>query len=212
MKITKFGHCCLLIEENGVRILTDPGNFTVDQNAQKNIDILLITHEHEDHFHVDSVKLLVANNPNMVVVTNKSVGKLLDEKGIKYEVVAEGQTATHKNILLEGYGHKHAIIYDDFGQVENTGYFINNKLFYPGDAFTNPGKAVDVLAVPAGGPWMKVSEAIEYAKSIHPNSCFPVHDGMFQPTVNFNVYILNAFLTKAGIKFVSIALDKETEF
>ncbi|MBI2052837.1 MAG: MBL fold metallo-hydrolase, partial [Candidatus Ryanbacteria bacterium] len=28
MKITKFGHCCLLIKENGVRILTDPGTYS----------------------------------------------------------------------------------------------------------------------------------------------------------------------------------------
>lgn len=50
MKITKFGHCCLLIEENGVRILTDPGTYSTQQSEVKNIDFVLITHEHADHF------------------------------------------------------------------------------------------------------------------------------------------------------------------
>ena len=58
MKITKFGHCCLLIEENGVRILTDPGTYSTQQSEVKNIDFVLITHEHADHFHIDSLKAL----------------------------------------------------------------------------------------------------------------------------------------------------------
>ncbi len=28
MKIKKIGHCCLIIETKGVRIMTDPGTFT----------------------------------------------------------------------------------------------------------------------------------------------------------------------------------------
>ena len=49
MKITKFGHSCLLVEENGVRILFDPGSYSTAQNDVKNIDVVLITHEHSDH-------------------------------------------------------------------------------------------------------------------------------------------------------------------
>lgn len=31
--------------------------------------------------------------------------------------------------------------------VQNTGYFINDKLFYPGDALTNPNKEIEILAL-----------------------------------------------------------------
>lgn len=55
MKITKLGHCCLVIEEAGQKILTDPGTFTTSQNDMTDINILLITHEHADHYHLDSV-------------------------------------------------------------------------------------------------------------------------------------------------------------
>ena len=85
MKITKFGHCCLLIEENNLRILTDPGNYSTAQNDIKNIDIVLITHEHPDHFHVESLKKLLENNPQAKIITNNGVGALLKELNIEYQ-------------------------------------------------------------------------------------------------------------------------------
>lgn len=212
MKITKYGHCCLLIEEAGVRILTDPGSFTTEQSTVRNIDIILITHEHQDHLHIDSVKKLVANNPKAVLITNASVGKVLDTQGIKFQIVADKQKASVKDILIEGFGTDHAIIYKDYGLVENTGYFINNKLFYPGDAFTNPGKPIEVLALPAGGPWLLVSRAVDYAKELKPKSCFPVHDGMIIPSGHFALQIFQVFLGQANINFVRIENNKETEF
>ena len=42
MKITKFGHSCLLIEENGVRILTDPGTYSTQQSEVKNLELLKV--------------------------------------------------------------------------------------------------------------------------------------------------------------------------
>src|SRR4051812_27786091 len=56
MKIKKLGHCCLVIETKGIRIMTDPGNYSTLQADEKNIDIILITHEHTDHLHIESLK------------------------------------------------------------------------------------------------------------------------------------------------------------
>ena len=178
MNIRKFGHCCLLIEEKGVRILTDPGTFTSEQDNIKGIDIILITHEHQDHFHVPSVKAMLRNNPHAEVVTNHSVGKLLEKEHLPFRVVGDGERATIKGIVIEGIGTAHAIIHPELPGVENTGYFLAGKLFYPGDAFTVPEKYTDVLALPTAGPWMKVSEAIDYARAVKPRICFPVHDAV----------------------------------
>ena len=66
MNVTKLDHCCLLINHKGLRILTDPGHYTVDlQNRLKNIDIILITHEHQDHLHTESLHELIKNNPKV---------------------------------------------------------------------------------------------------------------------------------------------------
>src|SRR3989344_8288364 len=158
MKVTKFGHCCLLIETEGLRILTDPGSYSTAQNDVRNIDVILITHEHADHIHIPSLKNCIKNNPNVKVITNKGVAKLLDSDGIKYELVEHNQKTTIKGVLIEGFGEKHADMYKTITPVINTGYFISNKLFYPGDAFYNPLKPVDILALPVAGHWMKLSE------------------------------------------------------
>jgi L-ascorbate metabolism protein UlaG (beta-lactamase superfamily) len=87
MKITKIGHCCLLIEEARKRIMTDPGMFTVGEHELENIDIIVYTHEHGDHFHLESLKELVAKNPEVTIIANSAVGKLLEEAEITYETL-----------------------------------------------------------------------------------------------------------------------------
>lgn len=177
MNITKLGHCCLVIELPGLKILTDPGSYTTAQNELKNVGVVLITHEHPDHLHVESVKQIIHSNPNATIITNSAVSKILSEAGIKSSLIEHGQSQKIKNISIEGFGEKHAVIYRTLPQVQNTGYFIENRFFYPGDALYNPGKPVEILALPVAGPWLKIAEAIDYAKEVKPTVCFPVHDG-----------------------------------
>lgn len=210
MKFTKFGHCCMLIEENGLRILTDPGNYTTAQNEVKNIDVVLITHEHPDHFHVESLKIVLANNPQAKVITNSGVGVLLEKEGITYTLVDDGKTITEKGVLIEGFGKEHAIIYKTWKMVENTSYFIAGRLFYPGDAFYNPNRPVEMLALPVAGPWCKISEVIDYALAIKPKKCFPVHDGVLaRPDTTYRV--CGTLIGEKGIKFFIPEPGKEIE-
>lgn len=210
MKITKFGHCCLLIEEKGLRILTDPGSYSTAQNEVKNIDIILITHEHADHIHIPSLKNCIKNNPQARIITNKGVAKLLDVEGITYEIIEHGQKIEIKGVLIEGFGEKHALMYKTIAPTINTGYFIANMLFYPGDALYNPNKPVDMLALPVAGPWLNLTEAIDYAIEIHPKICFPVHEGGLKTPGSVH-RIPDTILNPLGIKFVILEEGKETE-
>ena len=211
MKIKKLGHCCLLIEEQGKRILTDPGAFSTAQNEVKDIDVVLITHEHGDHLHVESLKAVLKNNPGARVITNNGVAKILDEEGIKYEVVADGQSVD-VGIVISGHGKDHAPIYPTVRSVENTSYFIGERLFFPGDAFYKPTKPVELLAVPISAPWMKVSEGIDYAKEIKPKKCFPVHDGILIPALQQAVQrTTKGGLEGTGIEFVPLFEGEEIE-
>ena len=211
MQITKIGHCCLVIEVNGVKLLTDPGMFSTAQNDVVGIDAVIITHEHGDHIHVDSLKAILKNNPEARVITNKGTAKLLDPENIKYELVEDGGSTEVKGVRIEGHGEKHAIIYGDYGQVENTGYFIADKLFYPGDAFHNPGKKVEILALPVAGPWMKMSDAIDYAKDVKPEVAFPVHDAFIKPSGAFYPMFAK-ILETLNIKFVPMVEGETKEF
>ena len=212
MKITKLGHCCLVLDVNGVRFLTDPGSYTTAQNEVRNIDCIVISHEHTDHLHVESLKTVLKNNPNAIVISNGSVGKILDVESIPYTCINHGETTTIKGVTIAGHGLKHAPIYIDYEQVENTGYLFDNKLFYPGDAFYKPDVPVDILAFPVTAPWCKISEAMDYVLDVKPRIAFPVHDGNLVRQNGITVRLPGIFLPKAGIKFVTLELGKETEF
>lgn len=205
MKITKLGHCCLLIEHKDKKIMTDPGAWSVAQNTVTGIDMILITHEHPDHLHVESLEMVLQNNPDAVIITNTSVKKILDEKGIKCQVI-EHQEQTHCcGMNIQGFGEYHQEIYQELGQVQNTGYFIDETLFYPGDAFTYPHKPVDILALPIVAPWTTFKMAIDYALEIQPRIVFPVHDGMLIEGRVGPIYRLPPIIfEKTNIKFVPL--------
>ena len=210
MKITKFGHCCLLIEEKGLRILTDPGSYSTMQNDVKDIDIVLITHEHQDHFHIESVKQLLKNNPQAKIITNSAVGALLAKENIAFTLVADGQKSNEKGIVFEGMGKEHATIYKDIGKVENTSYFIGERLFYPGDALYNPHRPVEILALPVAGPWMKISEAIDYLLALSPKKAFPVHDAVLSSPQSAVATITRAIGNISSV--ISLEIGKEYVF
>lgn len=211
MKITKLGHCCLVIEIRGVRFLTDPGNYTTLQNEAENIDAVVISHEHTDHLHVESVKAILQNNPQAIIITNDSVGKILENEKIAYTKVADGESFKIKDVTISGHGLKHAPIYREYEQVENTGYFFDNKLFYPGDALHKPNQPVDILAFPVTGPWIKISEAVDYVLAVKPRVAFPIHDANLVNQKGITVRLPAIFLPPAGIEFIVLDINKEVE-
>lgn len=181
MQITKLGHCCLLVEDQEVRMLTDPGIFSVEQaSAVRNIHFVLITHEHRDHFHIDSLREVLAHNPSARVVTNRAVGLLLRAEGIPHETLVHGEYRSFGGVMVEGFGEWHAEFHSSLPSVENTGFFLGNKLYYPGDSFFLPPKRPEILALPVAGPWMKIAEAIDFALELRPKLAFPVHDAILK--------------------------------
>lgn len=213
MKITKFGHCCLLIEVDGLRILTDPGNYNVTPEVES-IDVVLITHEHPDHLHVDSLKAILVRNPQAQVISHGGVGKILDDAGIMYTLIVDGEGKTIKSVSIESFGTEHACIHHDLPKVQNTGFYINKTLFYPGDSFHNPKKEIALLALPVAGPWMKLEEAVEYAKAIKPKVVFPVHDGMLRQGLELGPTrrIPTTLLEPLGIKYIDMREGSVQDF
>ncbi len=211
MQITKIGHCCLLIKEQGKTILTDPGIFTIEQNELNGIDIILITHEHADHFHIDSVKEVLKNNPNAVVVTNTAVSKFLESESISFQILEHGQQKNFGDLIIEGFGNEHAEIYKTIPNVQNTGFLIAEKFYYPGDAFYVPEKSVEILALPTAGPWLKISESIDFALGIKPKKIFPVHDAMLKSPSSAHT-IFKRLFEQHQIEFVVPDEDKAMEF
>jgi len=214
MKITKYGHACLLVEIEDARILLDPGVWNPTPDAE-GIDAVLITHEHQDHIDIAQLKEVLSRNPEAVIYTHESVGKVLEEAGVKYSTMNEGEIVSVKEVSVQSLGHDHAIIYGDMSPCRNTGFLIGEKLFVPGDALHDvPLKSVEVLALPTGAPWMKLSEAINYAKKVKPKSVFPIHDAMYTEEVQRGMIprIIGGNLNEVGIEFRDMAAGSTEMF
>ena len=210
MRITKFGHASLLVEEAGIRILTDPGSYSTAQNEVDGVEIILITHEHPDHIDLGSLRAVLAKNSGAKILTNRGAARILDQEGIPYGLLEHGQRTVVYGVPIEGHGERHAAVYPTIAPVANTGYFIAERFFYPGDALYQPERTVEILALPVAGPWLKLSEAIDYGKAVKPKLCLPVHDGMLKFSGSAH-RILESVLVPLGIAFTTIEAGESRE-
>lgn len=211
MRITKLGHCCLLLEIKGKRILTDPGKFSTAQNDVQAIDVVLLTHEHADHLHADSLKQVLKNNPEAKVIANAAVGKILEAEGIAYSLAEK--RITIEGIEVESFEAKHEEIYKEKGQVQNTAFLIEREFLYPGDSFFDPGRSVKILALPVAGPWCRMADAVAYALKLAPEKVFPVHDGLIRDeAISVFHYMPELVLTEHGIEFVPMRPGDSKDF
>ena len=203
MNITKYGHACLYVEESGVSLMIDPGSMSTIP-ALKKINAILVTHEHGDHLDIEKIKAIRVEHPEVQILTQVSVGKILDGETIANTVIYESETVSVGGVSIESLGHNHAIIYGDTSPCVNTGFFIAEKLFVPGDALdVIPTKPIALLALPTSGPWMRLGEAISYALQVKPDIAFPIHDGLYVEEVRRGMIprMLTGHLEQAGIMF-----------
>ncbi len=215
MKITKFAHSCLLVEVDGAKVLTDLGSWNPEVPDVSDLDAILITHEHQDHFDIEKLKTLLSQNEGTKVITHAAVGEKLQEAGIEYQAIEPGERIEVARVSVESCGSDHAIIYGSTSPCRNTGYLIADKFYIPGDALHDtPSKQVEILALPTGGPWMKVSEAIDYAKLLKPKVVIPIHDAMYTEEVKSSSIPrwIGAPIEAEGIKFVNMGNGSSEEF
>ena len=176
MKLTKYTHACLVVEEQDQSIIIDPGAWADDLPPLENVAGIVITHNHFDHFDPKRVAAILAANPHARVWTTQETANQLQHPSV--QVVVNGTNIQAKPFLLQFFGTTHALVYEDLPQTQNVGVLVNNALYYPGDSFTLPSTPVKMLALPVGGPWLKTSETIDFLKKVRPVVFFPTHDAV----------------------------------
>lgn len=203
MRITKFGHACVRIEHDGTTVVLDPGVFT-DVAALDGADAVLITHEHPDHYL--PAHLLASDAP--VFTIEGVAAKIRDDAPAVAErltVVAPGESFD-VGVPVRAVGELHAVIHPEYPRITNSGYVLDlggTKVYHPGDALTEPGEAVDVLCCPVSAPWMKASEAIEFARAVKAPRNLAIHDRVYSEAgLGIVDTHMNAFLPKDGLEYV----------
>lgn len=207
MTITKYEHSCLSIEEQGSRLIIDPGVWSSSLTDLTNIIGVVITHEHGDHFNKPLLARIVGANPQATIYT---VGPVADQlHNYKVEVPVPGTNVLIGPFQLSFYAQQHQQIHPMVPICENIGVLVNDTLFYPGDSFVNPYKPIDILAVPAAAPWMKVAEAMNYIIALRPRLVFPTHNAVLSDvgaTVQ-DVHLSRA-AEKAGSTYQTLAVGE----
>jgi L-ascorbate metabolism protein UlaG (beta-lactamase superfamily) len=195
MQITKYKHACLSLEVDGKVLIVDPGILTDDLPALDNVAGVIVTHQHADHFDVAALGAIIGRNPDAVIYAHSVITRQFGDT-LPHQSIEPGQTVTIGPFTVELFGGTHAVIHQSIPAVHNLGILINNYLYYPGDSFALPHRAIKHLALPVAAPWLKISESIEFLTEVSPEFAFPTHD---------------AILSEAGKQIVDTLINEVCE-
>jgi len=176
MKLTKYGHACIVFEEQGKKLILDPGSYSEPLEGVRDVLAVVITHAHDDHCFEAQLDRLIAANPELMIFGPPQVCTRLS----KYNTTAVymGDHYPVGPFTLEFFGDLHAVIHQSIPVIENRGVLINDKFYYPGDSFTLPDRPVELLAVPTSAPWLKISEVMDFVTTVKHKHSMATHNAL----------------------------------
>jgi L-ascorbate metabolism protein UlaG (beta-lactamase superfamily) len=203
-RIVFLGHASVLIELDGVRLLTDPllrGRVAhlrrqapmIDRSVFAGLDAVLISHMHHDHLDLASLRLL---SPNTPVLVPAGAGEWLRKRG--FTEVAElsvGDVTRVGVIEIAAVEARHdgrrpggpqAIALGYVAHGRRAVYFAGDTECFPGMSNFSPSPDVALLPVAGWGPklgpgHMDPLEAARAVALIEPRLAIPVHWGTLLP-------------------------------
>ena len=151
MRLTKFEHAGLLLEQDGRKLFIDPGSFTSPLTDTANAVAIVITHEHPDHWTPEQLNRVLELSPDATIYAPEGVAAAATD--FEITVVHPGDTVEVEPFALRFFGGRHAVIHESIPVVDNVGVLVNDDFYYPGDSYAEPGRPVKLLAAPVGAPY-----------------------------------------------------------
>lgn len=151
-------------------------------------DVILISHEHQDHF--DPASLARIATPETVIVTNATVAARLEGGDVQGEVrvVAPGDQIDARGVTIEAVPAYNIGKTNHPKEAGGLGFVVTRggeRLYFAGDTSRIPEMAsiaCDVALLPIDGTYtMDVEEAAQAAADIGPRVAVPMHNRNVDP-------------------------------
>lgn len=195
MKLTKYVHACLVLENDASnQLVIDPGSFSKLSDDLSRVVVVVITEEHGDHFGIDNVRKIVTANPDVAIFSTPVVTQKLAAENIACTAIDHDETIESSGFTLTFYPTPHAPVYGD-SPCLSLPVRVDDYLFYSSDTFRTIPDHVEVVALPASGPWYKFSESVDQVKALSADRFILTHD-------IFNSEQGNTYLTTAFARFI----------
>lgn len=214
MIITKHAQSCFLIEINQKKILIDPGNFVFNEEGLKpddfiNIDLMIFTHEHPDHFDWENVEKIIKKDSPIILGTKNVLG-VIQTKYLKIEcrLLNAGSMNKFNDFTIEGTVSKHGPLPNGNTPPNVCGAVINdgrNKFYTPGDSiFLDEKSKANIVAIPiCGQVVMNIEQAKEELLKIKPQLAIPIHYDSPRFPADVNEFVKEMKNTGIEIKVLS---------
>jgi L-ascorbate metabolism protein UlaG (beta-lactamase superfamily) len=170
MRLTRWSHSCVSLEEDGRVLVLDPGGWS-EARALDGAHGVLVTHEHGDH--ADLRKLRAAGLPVWAP-------RGADLDGLAFTPLDPEETTSIEGFEVHAVGGRHAPVVAGQEACRNLGYVVSaggESVYHPGDALAEPGRPVTTLLVPMQASWLKTDEAIAFVRAVAPGLAVGIHDG-----------------------------------
>ncbi|MDH4162979.1 MAG: MBL fold metallo-hydrolase [Nitrospirota bacterium] len=184
LEITFIGHGTLMMKFGGKVIHVDPFSKVADYSKLPKADLLLITHEHQDH--LDMAVIGAIRRPDTrVVLTEEGAKKLSDGM-----IMKNGDVQTVLGVKIEAVPAYNLVHKRENGQPyhpkgQGNGYVLTfgaTRLYIAGDTENTPEmtalKNIDVAFLPMNLPYTMTPEMVaDAAKAFKPKVLYPYHTG-----------------------------------
>jgi L-ascorbate metabolism protein UlaG (beta-lactamase superfamily) len=205
-RVTFLGHATLVIEMDGVRLITDPilrsrvGPLVrlrgpLEAMHWADVDMVLISHSHWDHLDHGSLRLIGTDVP---IIVPRGMGRGLRRRGFRRVIeVRPGDDITSETLRIEAVHAEHrgfgppvggtdlAVGYVVHGSQRH--YFAGDTAYFEGMADLARGIDLALLPVWGWGPTAKPGEhldplgAARAVAAIKPRYAVPIHWGTLHP-------------------------------